>query len=193
MGEISKAVGDWIVNNVGWSVLIVLFLFCTFFEFSKIKLNPISALCRRIGNGFTAGLKKYIDELKEDTNKQIAALDEKTIKKLDEIQAGSQKNCHKMQAKLDEVEYKLMSVEERQDRQAASRIKAHVFNFAKECYSNVLHTKGDFENLIKENEEYEKLVAKHGWKNDVYKAEFEYIMRVYQKCKDEHKFQPTDI
>ena len=193
MGEISKTVGQWIVNNFGWSVILALFLFSLFFEFSKIKLNPISALCRRIGNAFTSGLKKYIEELKADTNKQIAALDEKTIKKLDEIQMGSKENCHKMQEKLNEVEWKLLNVEERQDLQAASRIKSHVFNFAKECYAGVLHTRGDFENLINENKEYEKLVAKHGWENDVYKSEYEYINRVYQKCKDEHKFQPTDI
>ena len=192
-GEVSKSVGQWIVDNLGWLSIVLLFLFSLFFEFSKIKLNPISAFCRRVGQGLTSGLKTYIEELKADTNKQIKELEATTTKNLNEIKTNATSNCQKMQEKLTEVENKITDVEERQDKQAASRIKSHVFNFAKECYAGVMHTKGDFENLINENKEYEKLVKKHGWTNDVYTEEFEYIMRVYRHCQDKNSFQPTDI
>ena len=43
MGEIQKAVGQWIVSNVGWTVLIILFILSMFFEISKIKKEPIGS------------------------------------------------------------------------------------------------------------------------------------------------------
>ena len=185
MGEVSKTVGEWIVANFGWSVILFLFLFSLFFEFSKIKLNPITALCKRIGNAFTAGVKQDIEELRKDTNKRFEEFEGKTSKALRDIKENASANCATMKDKLNEIE-------EKQDNQAASRIKAHVFNFAKECYRGEKHTKGDFENVINENKIYERLVEKHGWKNDVYTKDFAYIEREYQRCLDEHDFQPQE-
>ena len=184
MGEISKTVGEWIVANFGWSVILILFLFSLFFEFSKIKLNPISALFKRIGSAFTSSIKLEIAELKDDTNKRFEELEGKTSRALQEIKDNASLNCATMKDKLNEIE-------EKQDKQSTSRIKAHVFNFAKECYRGEKHTKEDFENLINENKEYERLVKKHGWKNDVYTKDFAYIEREYQRCLDQHDFQPN--
>ena len=186
MGEVSKTVGQWIVNNFGWSVILFLFLFSLFFEFSKIKLNPISALFRRIGNAFTAGLKKDIADLKEDTNQKITELEKKTSRELKEIKESSAANCNAMKAKLAEIE-------EQADLQSAARIKSHVFNFAKECYRKEKHTKKDFANLFEENQQYESLVKKYGWKNDCYTEDFAYIRHVYRECLKHNDFQSTEI
>lgn len=186
MGEVSKTVGQWIVNNLGWSVILVLFLFSLFFEFSKIKLNPISALFKRIGNAFTSGIKQDIADLKEDTNQKIADLEKKTSKELKEIKDSSMANCKAMKEKLAELE-------EQTDLQSAARIKSHVFNFAKECYRKEKHTKKDFANLFEENRQYEELVKKYNWKNDCYTEDYAYIKHVYRQCLENNDFQSTEI
>ena len=67
------------------------------------------------------------------------------------------------------------------DRLAAARIKNHVLNFARQCRKGEAHSHEDFVNLFKENREYEALVAKYKWENDVYKHDYAYIQRVYDQ------------
>lgn len=192
MNDIVKPVTQWIGNNVGWTVLIVFFIFNLFFEFSKIKLSPISATLKWIGKRLTGSLhdeiadlkqqtKEKLEELKADTEQKIQELDLKTVNALCSIKDSATSNCDKTQQKLAEIEAA-------QDRQAAARIKAHVLNFSRSLRVGEKHTEEDFRNLIRENEEYEELIAKNGWKNDVYKADYEFFYHEYQRCQRENDF-----
>lgn len=199
MNEIVKPVGQWISGNVGWTVLIVLFFFSLFFEFSKIKLSPITAFLRWIGNRITGGLKDAIDDLKKDTNEQIADLKKETNQQIselrkenndrfadlerqtEEIKNGAHENCEIMKTKMAELE-------EKQDLQAASRIKNHVLTFSRRCRNGEKHTEEDFRNLIAENAEYEQLVSKYGWTNDVYKEDYVFFINEYHRCIRENDF-----
>ena len=168
MNEIVKPAAQWISQNIGWTAVLILFIFSLFFEFSKIKLSPITAFLRWVGDRLTGGLKADIESLRTDTEAKIQELDEKTSAALEEIKNSADFNCKKTQIKLDEIE-------RQQDIMAAARIKAHVLNFSRSLRIGEKHTEEDFQNLIKENEEYEALVKKHNWTNDVYKADYEYF------------------
>ena len=199
MGDLFKPVTQWISTNVGWTVLMGLFVLSLFFEFSKIKLSPITALFHWIGERLLAGVRADIADLKESTDKKLVEMKKETEEKLNELKdsvndsmaeltAKTSMNDAEFQRKLEDIEAKQDLLDEKQDSQAASRIKAHVLNFSRQCRNGEQHTLEDFKNIISENEEYEKLVEKRKWKNNAYTEDYEYIMEVYRKCLRENKF-----
>lgn len=219
MGEISKAVGQWIVSNVGWTVVIALFILSGLFKITKIELNPIGWILGVFGKAITKDVRKdvaelskdtkekfdevkkdraeKINELKKDYNDKIAALradldgfEATTNKSIGEMQSGTNSNCQLLKQRLDEME-------KSNDMQTIRQIKNHVLDFANSCMNGRKHTFRDFRNIIKENKQYETLVAKYGLLNDVYKDDFEFIMEIYHDCKKNRSFlndngQPFD-
>lgn len=210
MGEISKAVGQWIVGNVGWSVIIFLFILSGLFKITKIELNPIGWLISWIGAQLTKGVRvdlanlrtetnqKFeeikvdraikIEELKADTDAKISALredldsfEERTNVSIDEMKTGTSLNCELLKNRLNEMERS-------NDMQTVRQIKAHVLDFANACLNHRRHTKQEFDSVIKENEEYEELVKKYDLKNNVYDEDYKYILKIYHRCQDENSF-----
>lgn len=191
MGEITKVVGQWIADNVPWAVLIGVFIFCLFFEISKIKVYPLKWLwkliswpIRKIDEQRTNSFKSLITELKTNIDN-----------KLSEMETSSSSNCAAVKAcftelekRFDKLDDKQQETEERLDRLAAARIKNHVLNFARQCRKGELHSHEDFVNLFKENQEYEKLVEKYNWDNDVYKHDYAYVLRVYDEASNKGSF-----
>ena len=74
------------------------------------------------------------------------------------------------------------------DSQRMANIRSMVLDFSNSCMNGRRHTKEEFDHVIAENHTYESLVAKYGISNDVYTEAYEYILRVYRKCLDNHKF-----
>ena len=219
MGEISKAVGQWILGNVGWTVIIILFILSCVFKIAKKEIDPLGWVIGWFGKAFTQDVRKdianmrietqteftqvkqdraaKIEELKNDYNDKIAdlradldAFEINTNKSISEMKNGTNINCELLKQRLDEME-------KSNDLQTVRQIKMHVLNFANSCMNGVKHTVKDFRNIIKENKEYEAFVEKYGLVNDVYKDDFEYIMEVYRDCKKNRSFlmdngQPFD-
>jgi hypothetical protein len=204
--EVGKAVGQWIVSNLGWSVIIFLFILSGLFKITKKEIDPLGLVLSWIGKHFTKDalediaalrtetkeefgkIKKdradKVDELKKDYNEKIAALktdldqfETRTNKSIDEMKAGTNTNCEVMKSRLDKMEAS-------NDMQTIRQIKAHVLDFANSCMNKRKHTKQDFDNIIHENEEYERLVKKYGMKNDVYTEDYNYVMKIYHKCQE---------
>lgn len=173
MGEVTKVVGAWIANNVPWAVLIGIFIFCLFFEISKIKIYPL----RWLWKGISWPVRHVVEKA-----------DERRVNVFKEMITELKKD---VDAKFDDLEKRFDRFEERQtqtdarlDAMTAARIKNHVLNFARQCRKGEPHSHEDFANLFKENKEYEALVTKYGWENDVYIHDFAYIVRVYDECND---------
>ena len=78
------------------------------------------------------------------------------------------------------------------DRQRMSTIRSLVLDFSNSCLNGREHTKEEFDHVIAENHNYESLVQKYGISNDVYTEAYAYILRVYRKCLDGHKFLKPD-
>jgi len=191
VGEVTKVVGQWIADNVPWAVLICVFIFCLFFEISKIKVYPLRWLWKAISWPFrkideqrTGSFKNLVAELKTDIDKKMREMREDSVSN-----CASVKACFvELEKRFDKLDDKQVETEERLDMLAAARIKNHVLNFARQCRKNEHHSHEDFANLFKENKDYEKLVRKYGWDNDVYKHDFAYIKRVYDECNDRGEF-----
>jgi len=210
MSEISKAVGQWIVANVGWSVIIFLFILSGLFKIVKIEINPIGWLVGYIGKALTKDVRNDISELKTSTDQKFKDIQEDRISKIAELKSDYDQKIKDLREDLDAFESvakeKLILVREESsmncdhvttrldemqrsnDMQTVRQIKAHVLDFANSCLNKHKHTKKDFDNIISENQEYEALVAKYGLVNDVYTEDFNYIMKVYHKCQEENSF-----
>ena len=213
MGELVKPVAQWISNNIPLSIGIGLFIFCIFFEISKIKIYPLRWLWKAISWPF-----RKIDEQRTQSFKNIAVafksdmntkLDNMVVEfksemntRLKEVEVSSNNNCASVKScftdlekRFDGLSDQLKRLDDKQagtelklDLLAAARIKNHVLNFARQCRKGESHSHEDFANLFKENEQYEDLVKKYQWKNDVYTRDYAYILRVYDECNDNGDF-----
>ena len=175
--DILKVIGQWIVDNLGWSIVILLVILSGLFKITKIEINPIGWLLGWIGKYFTKDIDSKLTALKDDLDKS----EEKTNKAIDSIKNSTNRNCTMLKKRLD-------AMEKSNDMQTARQIKAHVLSFANSCMNKGRHTKQDFENIIAENTEYEKLVKKYKLVNDVYKEDFEFIMKCYRTCQEKGSF-----
>ena len=191
MGDLTKPVAQWISNNIPLSIGIVLFVFCLFFEISKVKIYPLKWLWHLITTPFRKIKEKQTNSIKN----LIAELRKDIDNKFNEMSVSSDNNCKAVKASLSELEKrfdkldaKQNEAEERLDLLAAARIKNHVLNFARQCRKGEPHSHEDFANLFAENKQYQKLVEKYNWDNDVYKHDFAYIKRVYDECNDKGDF-----
>lgn len=206
MGEISKVVGQWIVGNVGWTIIIILFLLSCLFKVAKKEIDPLGWVVGWIGKAFTKDvrndiatlktntnakfdeMKTKVEELKTDYNDKISGLrddldafESSTNQSIKDMRVGTSSNCELLKTRLD-------AMEKSNDMQTVRQIKAHVLDFANSCMNGRKHTFRDFRNIIKENKQYETLVEKYGLVNDVYKDDFEFIMEIYHDCKKNRSF-----
>lgn len=199
MGEISKAVGQWIVGNVGWSVIIILFILSGLFKIVKIEINPIGWLISWIGNALTKSIRVDLADLRQDTNAKFEELKSDYNEKITELKNdletfesrstnGMEEVKNKTAGTFDLLSERLNEMERSNDMQTVRQIKAHVLDFANACLNHRRHTKQEFESIIKENEEYEELVKKYKLKNNVYDEDYRYILKIYHRCQDENSF-----
>ena len=206
MGEISKAVGQWIVANVGWSVIIFLFFLSGLFKIVKIEINPIGWILGKIGNALTKDVRNDISLFKEDTDKKFKDIkdERKEVLKgydkqiqdlrndLDDFEVkaknGIIKNREDCNSNYDKLSSRIYEMQKSNDMQTVRQIKQHVFEFANSLMNKVKHTKKDFDNIITENQDYEAFVEKYGLVNDVYTEDYEFIMKVYHLCQENNSF-----
>ena len=199
MAEISKTVGQWIVANVGWTVVIALFILSGLFKITKIEINPIGWIVGWFGKALTSDVRKDVaklsittnaklNELKSDYNSQIKALktdldgfETRTNDSISCIQKGTNSNCKLLKRELDEMK-------KSNDMQTVRQIKAHVLDFANSCMNKRRHSKQDFENIIEENAQYEALVKKYRLKNKVYEEDYAFVMKCYHECQENNSF-----
>jgi len=207
MNEIVKPVAQWISNNIPLSIGILLFIFCIFFEISKIKIYPLKWLWRAISWPFkkideqrTQSFKSLMEEMKADMDT-----------KLKEMTASSNENCNQVKAcfkdlsqqlsdletRFDNLDAKQVETDERLDRLAAARIKNHVLNFARQCRKGEPHSREDYKNLFEECKIYESLIEKYqsmdeehckAWENNVFKHDFAFIEHTYDECNLNNSF-----
>lgn len=210
MGEISKAVGQWIVANVGWSIIILLFVLSCFFKIAKTEIDPFGWLVGLIGKALTKDVRNDIKNLKETTDQKFKDIQEDRLKNVNDLKQDYDQKISDLREDLDDFELKaknsiaqvreeavvncenvslrLSQMVESNDMQTVRQIKAHVLEFANSCLNKNKHTKKDFDNIIAENQEYEALVEKYNLVNDVYTEDYEYILKVYHKCQEENSF-----
>jgi len=192
MGEILKPAGQWIASNVPLFILIILLIFSIFFKIPKKEVHLLTWLLSKLGDALLGGVKKDIQDLKDDNSKQfnqlktdtdsrISQLEESTTARFDEIVLTNNHNCQSMQVRLNEIEKK-------QDLQTTDRIRTHVLNFAEDLRRGNLRTKEDFDLLLDEDKTYNEIVEKHQVSNNVYAHAIKFINKKYDEFMDTDGF-----
>lgn len=210
MSEVTKAVGQWIVGNVGWSVLIFLFILSCLFKITKIELDPLGWIIGWFGKMLTKDVRNDVANLKIDTTNEfkkvkqdradkvkqmmddynskidslredLDAFEERTNSNIAEVKEGTSANCEIMKKEL-------TAIKKSNDMQTIRQIRAHVLDFANSCMNGRPHTKKEFDNIVRENQQYEALVKKHRVKNAVYKEDYAFIKKKYEQCREENSF-----
>ena len=74
-----------------------------------------------------------------------------------------------------------------------SSIRSLVLDFSNSCLNGKRHTKEEFDHVIAENHNYERLVSRYEVAHDVYTEAYASILRTYRQCLDGHKFLTVDV
>ena len=218
MKVLGEHAGKWVVNHVGWTVIIVLLgisiilrILNYFFKISKREIDPIGWFITKLGRALTKGVAVDIAEFRKSTDRKfedIRASREVAIKKMqndynkqiadlksdiDSFEKSTSVSLDQMKKGTDDnckmLKKRMDTMEKSNDLQTVRQIRAHVLDFANSCMNGRKHTKLDFENIMNnENETYEALCKKYKIKNSVYKADYEYIEKCYKKCQEENSF-----
>lgn len=217
MKVLGEHAGKWVLDHVGWTVIIILLVISIilrilnyFFKISKREIDPIGWFIAKLGRALTKGVsadiadfKKSTDakfediktsrstaikKMQDDYNKQIADLksdidsfEKSTNVSLEQMKKGTDANCKALTKRLNVME-------KSNDLQSIRQIRTHVLDFANSCMNGRKHTVKDFDNVFDENAEYEALCKKHKIKNHKYKADYEFIEKIYKKCQEENSF-----
>ena len=190
--EFGKAIAQWMLSHVGLSIIIFLFILSCLFKLTKREIDPLGAVISWIGRKLTKDLRSDVEGMKSGTDTKISTLktdldnfEKKTSKDIDEIKKGTAKNCAELKVRLDQME---TAQQKSNDMQTVQTIRAHILDFANSCFNKRKHTKREFENIIDENTLYEELVRKYNIKNNVYKEDYDFIMKIYHQCQEEGSF-----
>lgn len=214
---LGEEVGKWVLNNVGWSFLIVLFvisillrIFNYFFKITKKEIDPIGWFIHKLGNALTRGVSRDIADFKTSTDQKFEDIKKDRAALIKKLQDDYNKQITDLKADIDSFEKstnvsldemkegtnsnckmlkkRMDLMEKSNDLQSIRQIRAHVLDFANSCMNGRKHTVKDFDNIFDENQEYEALIKKHKIKNNKYKADYEFIEKCYKKCQDENSF-----
>lgn len=163
-------------------------------KFEEIKHDRKSQVdvLRADNEKAVAALRKDVISMKQDTNEKILALrqdldvfEERTNSSIDEMKVGTTLNCETLKKRLDDMQ---AAQQKSNDMQTVQTIRAHILDFANSCYNKRKHTKQEFMNIMEENKLYKKLVEKYDIENEVYKEDYDFIMKCYHKCQEEGSF-----
>ena len=211
MGDLAKQFTTLVSEHIPESIGIAIFLFCVFFEVSKIKVYPLRWLWRALSWPFrkideqrTQSFKNLMITFKADFDTKIENLETTFNNNLTEMSTVQNNNCMAVKACFTELEARFNTLDDKQaeteeklDKLAAARIKNHVLNFARQCRKGEPHSHEDFRNLFEECKLYEGLVHKYQamdeahakeWENNVFVHDFAYIESVYDELNKTNGF-----
>lgn len=147
---------------VKW-VLLVAGCLSTFLEFSKIKVNPWSALARLIGK----------------------AINKEVLEQLDEVKAKQSK----LEADVDGIREDMseQKIERQEEKIVEARIR--ILRFGDECREHVRHSKEHWDQTMRDITKYEQYCEAHPeFENNVTVETSKYLKELYHKCMVENDF-----
>ena len=95
--------------------------------------------------------------------------------------------------KMDDLIEKIDSIDTEMKENEKDRIRWEILDFANSCHNHRKHTRDEFKHIIELNDKYNILLEQTQDRNGVFKAEYEYIQRLYNKLNEKDAFlQPGD-
>ena len=180
-------------DNIPWIGTLFIFL-SIFFEFSKIKINPLSWMFKALSQKITEDIHKEnvaIHKENEDINKRldevvnvksehykdIVKWQKETDKEVSDLQSLNAKIMELM----DNVNSKIDEMRTHQDENEMHRMRWEILSFADSLKGGNKHSKDAFHHIFDINAKYHKIIEKRKFVNGVIDIEMEYITETYME------------
>ena len=191
---------EFVQENAPW-LAVILVCGSFLFEFTKIKINPVTWLFKEFKKKITedvdkdnanihkenADINKRLDEVvyvKSEHYKDICAWQSNTDKMVEELKTTNNQLVDligKLNDKLDEMS-------KDQDEDKMSRKRWEILSFSDSLKAGNKHSRDSFHHIFETNSKYHSLIDKHGFKNGLIDVEMEYITQVYKHCLENNDF-----
>ena len=90
--------------------------------------------------------------------------------------------------KMDDLIKTVNNIDKEVKENEKDRIRWEILDFANSCHNHRKHTRDEFKHIIELNDKYNELLEKTQDRNGVFKAEYEYIQRLYNKLNEKDAF-----
>lgn len=166
MGEISFVdIISWIWDHA----IQILVVFSLFFEISKIKLNPITALMNHI----LRPIKKEIEDTKKELNDSI-----------DQLQSEIKLEIESIKLEQANAKSTINQLIESNEMSEISRIRWEIIEFSNSISNDIKHTKDEYRHIKDEAKRYHTLIEKYELDNGIIDEEMAKINDRYEKNKN---------
>lgn len=187
-------------ENVPWIGTIIVFL-GIFFEFSKIKINPLSWMFKTLKNKVTEDIQKDNLSIHEENKKikeemdQVYHIKSKHYADICQWQSNTDKMVDDLKVAngqlvdlIGKLSDKLDEMSEDQDEDKMSRKRWEILSFADSLKAGNKHSRDSFHHIFDTNSKYHDLIQKRGFTNGLVDVEMEYIAKVYKSCLENNDF-----
>jgi len=100
---------------------------------------------------------------------------------------GKQINSE-MKNDMRNLEEKITKLARRVDEKEIDDLRWEILDFSNSCMNGRLHTKGEFDHIVSQNQKYHRILEENGMKNGQVEIEYKNIERIYQKCIERNNF-----
>lgn len=90
--------------------------------------------------------------------------------------------------KMDDLIEKIDDMDTEMKENEKDRIRWEILDFANSCHNHRKHTRDEFKHIIELNDKYNTLLEQTHDRNGVFKAEYEYIKKLYDKLNEKDAF-----
>lgn len=149
---------EWIKCCNSSTLLAIATIVSIFVEIAPIKINPLSALFKWIG-----------DVTNKDVNAQLIGMSSKL-------------------EKLEDVSNRINIIENRIDMIEVNNMRTQILDFANSCMNGRKHTKEEFEHMIDLHTSYCDIIKEKGIINGRMDLAYKYISDLYVRCLNEKSF-----
>lgn len=93
-----------------------------------------------------------------------------------------------MNKKIDDLANDMNELSQQRKEDEKDRIRWEILDFANSCRHGRKHTQDEYEHIIELNDKYNKLLKDTKDENGVFKAEYEYIQKLYKERQEKNDF-----
>lgn len=151
-------------------VLVIIFVLMTVIEITPLKINPWGHLLRLFGRAINADVSEKVDTLDKSLNEKISKLDQEN-KERDEI----------FGQRIDVLEEKLDTHIAESDERDVRLRRESILDFASAVANGRNYTKEQYEQMLKECDDYELYCERKKFKNSVAMASIAIIQKTYEE------------
>ncbi len=152
------------------AILIIVLVLMTLIQITPIKIDPWSTLLKFLGKAFNANISEQVVELDKNLNKRIDEMDKANTER--DIIFGQ---------RIDVIEEKLDNHIQESDERDVRLRRESILDFASAVANGRNYTKEQYEQMLKECDDYELYCERKQIKNSVAMASIAIIQKTFEE------------